>query len=359
MPMLGKSQTVERPDPRAGGDQVSRFRAVLYSVINKAQSPIPCEVTDRAHARPRTRDPFLLLAVIGSLLLMASSFIVAKILLQHDLPPLLLAGWRFLLAAPMALLLILISSRASLSDFIPSHFAMRDYATISVIGLLQTTAAIGLLYMAMCRLSATTAAVLMFTTPIWVVTERLVLHEEAALRGRMLGVILRVSGVLLAIQVGRDGFSSSNALVGDVIGLGAASCWAAATIVHRRAGLLVGTWVLHFWQMLVGAIVLIVLAYLSGEQWPSRLTALEVGCVLWLAIPVSAVSFGLWLFALGRSNQVHTSGFLFFVPLIATVLSHLVLNTRLTGWQAAGGLLIGLAVWFESRSAPPEFVPPP
>ena len=111
--------------------------------------------------------------------------------------------------------------------------------------------------------------------------------------------------------------------------------------------------------MLVGAMVLIVLAYLSGEQWPSRLTALEVGCVLWLAIPVSAVSFGLWLFALGRSGRVHTSGFLFFVPLIAAVLSHLVLNTRLTGWQAVGGVLIGLAVWFESRSAPPEFVPPP
>ena len=129
MPLLGKSQTVERPDPRARGDQLSRFRAVLYSVINRAQCPIRCEVTDRVQARPRTRDPFLLLAVIGSLLLMASSFIVAKILLQQDLPPLLLAGWRFLLAAPMALLLILISSRASLSDFIPSHFAMRDYAT--------------------------------------------------------------------------------------------------------------------------------------------------------------------------------------------------------------------------------------
>ena len=359
MPLLGKSQNVGRPSLRARGDQPSRFRAVLYSVANKGQCPIRCEVTDRVHARPWTRDPCLLLAVIGSLLLMASSFIVAKILLQHDLPPLLLAGWRFLLAAPMALMLILISSRASLSDFIPSHFAVRDYATISVIGLLQTTAAIGLLYMAMCRVSATTAAVLMFTTPIWVVTERLVLHEEAALRGRTLGLILRVSGALLAIQVGRDGFSSPNALVGDGIGLAAASCWAAATIVHRRAGLLVGTWVLHFWQMLVGATVLIVLAYLGGEQWPSRLTPLEVGCVLWLAIPVSAVSFGLWLFALGRSGQVHTSGFLFFVPLIAAVISHLVLNTRLTGWQAVGGVLIGLAVWFESRSVPPEFVPPP
>jgi drug/metabolite transporter (DMT)-like permease len=324
------------------------------------------QTVDRSNSRPRSAwarswagKPVLMLAVIGSILLMASSFIVAKMLLQHDVPPLLLAGWRFLLAAPIALLLILISSRKSVSDFVPSHFAVRDYATIGVIGLLQTTAAIGLLYMAMRRVSATTAAVLMFTNPIWVVTERLVMHEEAALRGRILGVILRVSGVLLAIQVGRDGFSSSSALLGDVIGLAAACCWAAATIVHRRAELRMGTWVLHFWQMLVGAIVLIGLAYLSGERWPSRLTPLDVCCFLWLAIPVSAVSFALWLFALQRSGQVHTSGFLFFVPLIAAVLSHLVLSTRLTGWQAVGGVLIGLAVWFESRSAPPEFVPPP
>lgn len=304
------------------------------------------------------RSPGFILAVVGALLLMGSSFISAKILLQDDFPPLLLAGGRFLLAALTALLLFPIFSRASLNDFIPSHVGVRECATIGVIGLLQTTAAMGLLYLAMRRISATTAAVLMFTNPIWVVTEGLFLRE-AALRGRVLGLILRISGVMLAIQVGRDGLASSNALVGDAIGIAAACCWAAATIIHRRAALPMGTWVLHFWQMVVGAIVLIGVAYLSDEHWPTRLTTLDIGCFVWLAIPACAVSFGLWLFALGRGGETHTSGFLFFVPLVAAVLSHFVLHTGLTGWQAVSGTLIGMGVWFDSRRNPPDFVPPP
>jgi len=305
-----------------------------------------------------SRDPKFIVAVVGSLLLMGSSFIVGKALLQDDFPPLLLVGWRFLLAALIALPLILIFSQASLSDFVPPHFGVRNYATITAIGLLQTTAAMGLLYLAMRRVSATTAAVLMFTNPIWVVIERLFLHE-AAIRGRVLGLILRTAGVLLAIKVGRDGFSSSGAVVGDVIGIGAACCWAAATLLQRRAGLPMGPWVLHFWQGLAGAVVLILIADLGGEHWPSRMTATQVGCLLWLAIPASVVSFGLWLFALGRGGQTHTSGLLFCVPLVAAVLSHFVLHTRLTGWQAVGGVLIGMSVWLDSRCTAPEFVPPP
>src|SRR5262249_24065536 len=151
-------------------------------------------------------------------------------LLRDGLPPLLLAGGRFLLAAPLALLLMVVFFRASLRDFLPSHLVMRDYAVIGVIGLLQTTGAIGLLYVAMCRIPATNGAVLMFTTPIWIVTERLVLHQVVQ-PGRILGLVLRVAGIALAIQAARDGPFSSKALLGDVLVLAAASCWAAATIV--------------------------------------------------------------------------------------------------------------------------------
>jgi drug/metabolite transporter (DMT)-like permease len=289
---------------------------------------------------------------------MGSSFVAGKILLEDEFPPLLLVGWRFLLAALLTFPLILVYSRFSLSVIVPPHFGVRGYATVVVIGLVETSAAMGLLYLAMRRISATTAAVLLFTNPIWVLTGRLLL-DEPALQGRFFSLFLRVVGVLLAIEVSPDRLWSANTVFGDLLGIGAACCWALATLVQRHARLSMRTSVLNFWQMLAGAVALLVIAFLSGEHWPARMTAFQVGCFLWLAISATAGAFGLWLFVLSRARRIHAAGTLFFVPLVAALLSHLFFNTRLTGLQALGGALIGLAVCLDSRSTQPEFVPPP
>jgi drug/metabolite transporter (DMT)-like permease len=303
-------------------------------------------------------DPIFALALIGSILLMGSSFVAAKILLQDEFPPLLLVGWRFLFAALLTLPLIFINSRFSLSVLVPPKFGARNYATVVMVGLIETTAAMGLLYLAMRRISATTAAVLLFTNPIWLLTGRLLL-EEPALQGRLLSLLLRLAGVLLAIRVSPDLPWSANTVSGDLMGIAAACCWATATIVQRRARLAMDPWALNFWQMLVGATALLAIAYLSGERWPSAMTAFQVLSFLWLAVSATAGSFGLWLLALSKACRVHAAGALFLVPLVAALLSHFFLNTRLTVPQALGGMLIGVAVWLDSRSTPPEFVPPP
>jgi len=77
-------------------------------------------------------------------------------------------------------------------------------------------------------------------------------------------------------------------------------------------------------------------------------------------LAVTAGAFGLWLFALDQAPRIYAAGDLFLVPLVAALLWHFLFNIRLTGGvQALGGMLIGLAVWFDSRSMRPEFVPPP
>jgi drug/metabolite transporter (DMT)-like permease len=289
---------------------------------------------------------------------MGSSFIAGKILLQDQFPPLLLVGWRFLVAALITLPLIFISSRFSVSVVVPPHLGVRHYVTVVAIGLIETTAAMGLLYLAMRRISATTAAVLLFTNPIWMVTGRLLL-DEPALRGRILSLILRVAGVASAIKVSPDLPWTANAALGDLMGIGAACCWATATILQKRARVPMGTSALNFWQMLVGSLALLAIAHLSGERWPARMTLFQVGCFLWLVISATVGAFGLWLFVLSKACRIHAAGALFFVPLVAALLSHVFFNTRLTGLQALGGTLIGIAVWLDSRSTRPEFVPPP
>lgn len=223
---------------------------------------------------------------------------------------------------------------------------------IALIGLLQTAAVMSLLFLAMQSISASAAAILLFTNPIWVAVLGRIFLGESLHRLRVAGLALGIIGVAFALGLGGAGFSDTRSLAGDFIGLGSAVCWAVATVVNKRAKLQIGTWALSFWQMLIGALAVLVFAYSKGEHWPAITTTQQWAWFLWLAIPASTGSFGLWFLALARGGATGTSGYLFLAPLFAVIVSYFVLGTTLSWLQAIGGILIGLALWLVNREAP-------
>lgn len=295
-------------------------------------------------------DAQFFIILIASTFLMGSSFVSGKILLAQGFPAMLLVGWRFLIAALATLPLARLDNRSLFAALIPKGLALRDFALVIVIGVLQTTAVMGLLFVAMRSISAATAAILLFTNPIWVAVLGRLFLGESLHRARVAGLTLGIVGVVLAIGISSQGQSTPAALTGELIGLGSAICWAAATIINKRANLPLGSWSLSFWQMLIGALVILGLAYGAGEQWPATTTHTQWG--VWLAIPASTGSFGLWFVALNRGGATKTSGYLFLAPLFTVVLSYFVLGTSLSWMQAFGGALIGVALWLVNRDAP-------
>ncbi|BBU30343.1 hypothetical protein BTHE68_40770 [Burkholderia sp. THE68] len=265
----------------------------------------------------------------------------------------LLVGWRFLVAALATLPLIFLDNRSLFHALLPDGLSLKDASLIIVIGFLQTTAVMGLLFIAMRTVSASTAAILLFTNPIWVAVLSRLFLGEALSAGRIVGLLLGIVGVVLAIGLTSGaGTTAPGALTGELVGLGSALCWAAATIVNKRANLRMGSWALSFWQMLIGSIVILAIAYGSGEHWPTTTTPAQWGWFFWLAVPASTWSFGLWFVALKQGGATKTSGYLFLAPLFTVVLSYFILGTSLTWMQAAGGVLIGLALWLVNKEAP-------
>jgi drug/metabolite transporter (DMT)-like permease len=210
----------------------------------------------------------------------------------------------------------------------------------------------GFLFVALRSISPATAAILLFTNPIWVaLLGRTFLHESFH-PARITGLILGVLGVTLAIGFSPGSLSNSGAvLTGEILTLSAALCWATATIINKRAQLPFSTWALSFWQMLIGAIALLIVAYANGQHWPDTTTPAEWAWFFWLAIPGSTGSFGLWFVALSKGGATRTSGNLFLAPLFAVILSFAILGTSLSWLQAAGGVLIGIALWLVNREA--------
>ena len=302
-------------------------------------------MTDSASA-DGTAPYFVVL--VGATFFMGSSFVAGKILLA-SVPPLSLVGWRFLLAALALLPLAVFAGRESLSSPARLMATVRSmpWLTLALIGLFQTTAMMGLLFLSLRHLPATTSAILLFTNPLWVALLARLYLAEPLTAPRMAGLGLGMAGVAVAV----GGTWGGNA-AGYLLALGAGLAWAAATVITKRSKPAVNAWTLSFWQMLFGATGLLALGAYAGETFPEQLSARDVAWFVWLAIPASAWSFGLWFAALQMGGAVRSSGFLFLTPLFTVLLSSLVLNADLTFGQAAGGALVGAALYLINLPRP-------
>jgi len=303
------------------------------------------EHVQEAEGAPDTNYPgagYYAILIVATFL-MASGFISGKLLLNFGFTPLLLVGWRFLIAAFSLLPLALISRE----PLFP-RLTLLQKLSVMLIGLLQTAGTLGLTFLSLRYVSAATSGILLFTNPIWVALLAPWALGESLSRLRVFGLMCGIAGVALALG-GAALSASDNFLQGDAVGLAGAFCWSLSTILNKRAQLPIGTWALSFWQMLTGASMLLAFAYGQGEHWPEGVGLPQWGWFLWLAIPGSAGSFGLWFLALRKGGAIRSSGYLFLAPLFTVLLSDLILKTSLSWQQAAGGALIGLSLWLVNR----------
>lgn len=118
--------------------------------------------------RPAAGRLTLVAAILASTFLMGSSFVCGKVLLNAGFPSLLLVGWRFLLAAVATLPLARLESGSVCDALFCARLSSRQATIVAIIGLTQTAAVMSLLFMAMRSVSAVTAAILLFTNPVWV-----------------------------------------------------------------------------------------------------------------------------------------------------------------------------------------------
>lgn len=285
------------------------------------------------------------LVLVAATFLLGSSFVVGKHLLE-TIPPLTLVGWRFFLAA-FALLPVMLWCDKGFFVRTRDDKALagkRLWLVVVLTGLLQTTAVMGFIILAMLHIPAPMACILVFTNPIWVALMGTFVLGEPLTRPRILGLAIGIIGVVLAI-----GPTESHAFMGTLLGLLSSLSWASATILVKRTQPPLSPWGLAFWQMIVGGAVLLVIGYAIGEQWPAHFESTDWLWFSWLVIPATTIAYACWFLALSWGGAVRSSSFLFLAPLFATLLSHLVVGNELHIAQICGGILIGVALWLVNQ----------
>ena len=285
------------------------------------------------HSRPPASS---YAAAVGMTLAFGLSFVATKYAL-HGFRPLLIAVIRFSLAG--ALLWTVWRLRP-----VRERVTRSELRQLAALGFVSLTLYFSLEINGIARTSASAAAILIATIPVFVaVLAALVLHERNGAR-QWTGVVLSFAGVaglvLLGSGVGVGG------LVGDLLVLAAALSAAVYNLMARRLLMTRSALYVTAYQNLFGALFMAPLALgealLMGVRRP---TAGSVGAVLYLTLGCSVVAYLLLNYAFRFIPASRLSVFVNLTPVAAVAAAYVLLGERFTTTQLAAAAVVVAGVW--------------
>ena len=277
---------------------------------------------------------------------------------EVGLPPLLMAGARFLLSGAA---LSAWGARRPAPGGGPDPVGVAQWRATLIIGAALLLGGNGFVTLAEDRgVASGIAAVLIATVPLWIAVLTAITRSETLSRRGLAGLLLGFSGVV--ILVGRDGGESD--LLGSVLVLTASLTWSLGSFYAKSAPLPRRPILATGMQMLCGGALLVVVAVARGELGSVDLG--DVGLKAWLGW-LYLLTFGsmlaftayAWLLQNARLSLVATYAFV--NPAVAVALGALPplrepISTRTL--LASAVIVAGVALIVTIRRPGPTDTPP-
>jgi drug/metabolite transporter (DMT)-like permease len=295
-----------------------------------------------------TRSAAVLLA--GVVLAWGTNWPVTKLIVQ-DVTPLWATALRCLIASAALAPLLWMQG----NFIIPKRGDLPVVFCTSILHLVAFSAliAIGLQFVPAGR-----AIVLGYTTPLWVAIGAAIFLAEEITRRRAIGIGFGLAGLAVIFNPQTLNWGDRNALFGSGLILVAAFCWA-GNIVYVRAHRWISTpFQLVFWQVLLAAALLTVIAwFVDGPPhiaWTGRL----IGLLLFSGIVCTA--FANWAMTMVNRSlpAVTTSLWLLATPLLGIVSATAILHEPLEPslflamTLIIGGIALGTVTGASLRAKP-------
>lgn len=208
------------------------------------------------------------------------------------------------------------------------------------LGVLQTTGFFGLVAMALEDGAVGKSAVLAYTMPFWTLVLAALLLGERIRELQWPAIALAAAGLVFIISPWQAGLGSKASLYA----LSAAICWAASMILVKRMRLQRGDLLnISAWQTLAGAIGLVAIATFVPSA-PVQWTGPFVMALAYNAVLATAVAWLLWLFALSRLPAGVTGLATLATPVVSVTAAWLFLGETPAPAEAAGMVMILLAL---------------
>jgi drug/metabolite transporter (DMT)-like permease len=298
-----------------------------------ASSPAPNSVT-------RPLDALAAAIMVGLCLSWGFNQVATKLAI-HDIPPLMQATIRSIVAA------LLVAGWCRLRGF---ALFERDGTLLAGIaaGVLFAAEFI-LIYQGLVYTTATRAVLFLYLAPFFVVLgARIVLPGDRFSPAQWLGLALSFGGMGLAFGLPMPAMDPRQ-IIGDVMLVVAALFWAATTLIIKASPLTrASAEKVMLYQLVVSAPIMAaaVAVVVFGERITHAPSALALGSLVYQTVWVVSITFVVWFVLVARYSANRLSAFTFLTPLFGVAAGHLVLGEPLTGAFAAavalvaGGLLL-------------------
>jgi drug/metabolite transporter (DMT)-like permease len=277
---------------------------------------------------------------------------------DETIPPLVLAGVRYLSAGVVMFPAALVSARSQArrqghkqgqQARWPTRAQWLGCAVVGVL-LLGANAAV---CVAERTVPSGLAALLVATVPLWLLGMDAVLNHARIGLAPTAGLVIGLGGVglLSGLDSGKGGVSVSGVLT---ILVGAAA-WALGTIMAGRVRTPASPALTSAMQLLAGGAVLLVLAAATGEFGsfrPAAVSGRSWMALAYLIVIGSIVAFSAYVLAVRLLPTATVATYAYVNPVIAVLLGMLILNEQVTAAMLVGGALIVASVVLVVRRAP-------
>lgn len=185
-----------------------------------------------------------------------------------------------------------------------------------------------------------------YFAPVIVTAACPILFREKLTKKQILCFVMSTAGLVMITGIGDMGGSGTH-LTGILLGLGAAVFYAAVTLLNKFIRNVDG---IHrtFLQFLAAIVTLIPYVALTGGVTLGGLDGLGWVCLLIVGLVHTGVTYCLYFSSLKELPGQKAAILSYIDPLVAVLVSVLLLNETMTVWQIVGGVLIlGFTLWNE------------
>jgi len=188
------------------------------------------------------------------------------------------------------------------------------------------------------------AIVLAYTMPLWAIPIGLGLSREVLPSGKLAGVTIGFAGLVLFMNPALIDWRDPRAVVGNLLLLLAAICWAAGSCLYQRRPWQSNFWAQTFWQLAVGAVTIIALAVVLEPDWSVEWTPGFVAILVYNWIVTTALGYFLWNKVLAMMSPVGAGQVLTLTPISGFFLSTMIFGGAITVDVVASILLIAIGL---------------
>ena len=281
----------------------------------------------------------------------AASFIFIKVGLA-EIPPITLAFIRFAVAFPVMVLITLLtgSNRGEKFRF------KKDFVSFSILALTGVTLLYIFQFYSLRYTTASTGSILINTTVIFMAILSAAFLKEELNTSKIAGILVAFFGLFIIISNLRLDIFNLNPqeLLGDSLMIVSAIIWAIYSIYSKKVlqshSPIVATTIVFG----LGALYLVPFTLIELQSLTvTHVTWLGWISILYLALICSSFAYVAWNRALSKVETVRAGMFLYFIPIITTILSHFFLGEEIGVATVVGGAFVLIGVYLTETTYNP------